>query len=102
MGRVHHVSDLGPFTFLDASATCDAAGRRITVTVVNRDRDRAHAATVDLGGGGGHRRPRGDRGQWARRDGDQLPSSARDWWTRARAAWSAAGGDSTTSFPPIR
>jgi alpha-N-arabinofuranosidase len=50
MGRVHHVSDHGPFTFLDASATCDAAGRKVTLTVVNRDRDRAHTATVDLGG----------------------------------------------------
>jgi len=50
VGRVHHVSDLGPFTFLDAAATCDAAGRKVTLAVVNRDRDRAHAATVDLGG----------------------------------------------------
>ncbi len=50
VGRVHHVSDLGPFAFLDAAATCDAAGRKVTLAVVNRDRDRAHAATVDLGG----------------------------------------------------
>jgi len=49
-GRVHHVSDLGPFTFLDAAATCDAAGRKVTLAVVNRDRERAHAATLDLGG----------------------------------------------------
>jgi alpha-N-arabinofuranosidase len=49
MGRVHHVSDLGPFTLLDASATCDAAGRNVALTVVNRDRDRAHSATIDLG-----------------------------------------------------
>jgi alpha-N-arabinofuranosidase len=49
-GRVHHVSDLGPFTLLDAAATCDAAGRKVTLAVVNRDRERAHAATVDLGG----------------------------------------------------
>ena len=48
-GRVHHVADLGPFTLLDAAATADAAGREITLTVVNRDRDRDHAATVDLG-----------------------------------------------------
>jgi len=43
------VSDLGPFTLLDATATCDAAGRTVTVAVVNRDRDRPHPATVDLG-----------------------------------------------------
>jgi alpha-N-arabinofuranosidase len=48
-GRVHHVSDLGPFTLLDASATTDAAGRQVTLAVVNRDRDRDIVATVDLG-----------------------------------------------------
>ena len=49
-GRVHRVSDLGPFTLLDASATTDAAGRQVTLAVVNRDRDRDIVATVDLGG----------------------------------------------------
>ena len=48
-GRVHHVADLGPFTFLDAAATCDEAGRTVSVTVVNRARDRDMAADVDLG-----------------------------------------------------
>jgi alpha-N-arabinofuranosidase len=48
-GRVHHVADLGPFPLLDAAATCDAAGRQLTLAVVNRDRDRPHAAVVDLG-----------------------------------------------------
>jgi alpha-N-arabinofuranosidase len=48
-GRVHHVADLGPFPLLDAVATCDAPGRALTLAVVNRDRDRPHAATVDLG-----------------------------------------------------
>ena len=48
-GRVHHVADLGPFTLLDAAATCDAAGRRIALAVVNRDRDRAHEVSIDLG-----------------------------------------------------
>jgi alpha-L-arabinofuranosidase len=43
------VSDLGPFTLLDATATCDADGRNVTVAVVNRDRERPHAATIDLG-----------------------------------------------------
>jgi alpha-N-arabinofuranosidase len=49
VGRVHHVADLGPFTLLDAAATCDAAGGRVMLAVVNRDRDRDHVATVDLG-----------------------------------------------------
>jgi alpha-N-arabinofuranosidase len=31
-------------------ATCDAAGRELTIGVVNRDRDRSHAATIDLVG----------------------------------------------------
>jgi alpha-L-arabinofuranosidase len=52
LGRVHHVSDLGPFTFLDAAATCDERGRHITLAVVNRDRERDHVATIDLGGTG--------------------------------------------------
>jgi hypothetical protein len=47
-GRVHHVSDLGPLTLLDASATTDADGRQVTLAVVNRDR--GIVATVDLGG----------------------------------------------------
>ncbi len=49
-GRVHNVSDLGPFDLLDATATCDAAAGSITLAVVNRDRDKSHAATIDLGG----------------------------------------------------
>jgi alpha-L-arabinofuranosidase len=49
-GRVHHVAELGPFTLLDAAATCDAAGRQVTLAVVNRDAGRAHRATIDLGG----------------------------------------------------
>ena len=40
MGRHHHVADLGPFQLLDAAASCDEAGREITLAVVNRDRDR--------------------------------------------------------------
>ncbi|HSC26757.1 MAG TPA: alpha-L-arabinofuranosidase C-terminal domain-containing protein, partial [Vicinamibacterales bacterium] len=49
-GRVHHVADLGPFPLLDAVATCDEGGRELTIGVVNRDRDRSHAATIDLSG----------------------------------------------------
>src|SRR5262249_52045898 len=48
-GRVHHVADLGPFSLLDAVATCDEGGRALTIGVVNRDRDRPHTATIDLG-----------------------------------------------------
>jgi alpha-N-arabinofuranosidase len=48
-GRVHHVADLGPFALLDATATCDDAGNVITLAVVNRDKDRGHTATIDLG-----------------------------------------------------
>src|SRR5262245_837679 len=36
-------------TMLDATATCDAGGTRLTLAVVNRDRDRAHRASVELG-----------------------------------------------------
>ncbi len=49
-GRVHHVSDLGPFQLLDAAATCDTAGRALTLAVVNRDHARPLTATIDLGG----------------------------------------------------
>src|SRR4030095_16169549 len=49
-GRVHHVAELGPFTLLDAAASCDAAGRQVTLAVVNRDAARGHHATIDVGG----------------------------------------------------
>ena len=49
-GRVHHVSDLGPFALLDATATCESAGGTLTIAVVNRDRDQSHKATIDLRG----------------------------------------------------
>jgi alpha-L-arabinofuranosidase len=49
-GRVHHVADLGPFSLLDATATCDSAGGTLTLAVVNRDRDQSHKTTIDLGG----------------------------------------------------
>jgi alpha-N-arabinofuranosidase len=48
VGRVHHVADLGPFPLLDAVASCDAGGRQLTLAVVNRDRDRDHAAAIEL------------------------------------------------------
>jgi alpha-N-arabinofuranosidase len=49
-GRVHHVADLGPFSLLDVTATCDEAARTLTLAVVNRDKDQSHKATIDLGG----------------------------------------------------
>jgi alpha-N-arabinofuranosidase len=49
-GRIHHVADLGPFSLLDAVATCDEAGRELTIGVVNRDRELSHAAVIDLVG----------------------------------------------------
>jgi alpha-N-arabinofuranosidase len=44
----HRVADLGPFNLLDVTATCDAAGRQISIAVVNRDRERAHTATLQF------------------------------------------------------
>src|SRR5947208_1784117 len=45
-GRVHHVADLGPFTLVDASATCDEAGHALAVALVNGDRDARMAGGV--------------------------------------------------------
>src|SRR3989454_632958 len=47
-GRVHHVADLGPFTLIDAAASCDEAGRAVSVALINRDRDRDLPVTLDL------------------------------------------------------
>jgi alpha-L-arabinofuranosidase len=33
----HRIGDLGPFTTIDASATCDTELSKVTVTIVNRD-----------------------------------------------------------------
>jgi alpha-L-arabinofuranosidase len=44
--RTWRVAELGPFDLLDATATCDAAGRDITLAVVNRDPARDLPATV--------------------------------------------------------
>jgi alpha-N-arabinofuranosidase len=45
------VSDLGPFKLLDVSATCNEAGRSLTLAVVNRDRDRPITASIQLADG---------------------------------------------------
>jgi alpha-N-arabinofuranosidase len=47
-GRPQRVADLGPFKLLDAAATRDAAGRNVTLVVVNRDPDRAIETVVQL------------------------------------------------------
>jgi alpha-N-arabinofuranosidase len=44
------VADLGPFQLLDASATCDPTARKVTLAVVNRDKDRSHTATIQFTG----------------------------------------------------
>src|SRR5262249_2928793 len=49
-GRVHPVSELGPFTLIDAVASVDEAGRELSVALVNRDRDRELTARVEIAG----------------------------------------------------
>jgi alpha-N-arabinofuranosidase len=44
----HKVGDMGPFPLLDVAATRDADGRRLTIGVVNRDRERAIEAEIRL------------------------------------------------------
>jgi alpha-N-arabinofuranosidase len=44
------IDDLGPFQLLDVAASRDTAGRNLTVSVVNRDPDRAATTRIDLGG----------------------------------------------------
>ncbi len=46
--RPHRVADLGPFALLDVAATCDVEGREICLAVVNRDRERATATTIQV------------------------------------------------------
>ncbi len=46
--RAPPVSDMNPFQLLDASATRDEDGTTVTVTVVNRDRENAVDARLDL------------------------------------------------------
>lgn len=44
------IAELGPFQSLDVSATCDSDGRALCIIVVNRQRDQAVTARVDLQG----------------------------------------------------
>jgi alpha-N-arabinofuranosidase len=46
--REHRVADLGPFPLLDVAATTDAGTVTLVLGVVNRDRDRPIAATIEL------------------------------------------------------
>lgn len=46
----HRVATLGPFSLLDVACTADAAGRELTLAVVNRDPDRAIETTIELVG----------------------------------------------------
>ncbi len=48
--RSWNIADLGPFAQLDVAATCDAAGAELCLTVVNRSRDQAISATIDVAG----------------------------------------------------
>ena len=46
----YRVADLGPFQLLDVAATRDAEGRRLTVSVVNRDPEQALDTRIRLDG----------------------------------------------------
>ena len=59
----YRVADLGPFQLLDVAATRDAAGRRLTISVVNRDPEQALDTRISLAGPG---RPDGDRARGQR------------------------------------
>jgi alpha-L-arabinofuranosidase len=41
---------MGPFDLLDVSVTCDAAGRELTLVVVNRDPENEISTSIDLQG----------------------------------------------------
>lgn len=48
--RKKTVTDLGPFPMLDVAATRDEARRELTLCVINRDRERDHATSIELSG----------------------------------------------------
>lgn len=43
-----HLADMGPFKLLDVTGTCDSSGHKLTLAVVNRDREHAHDTTIQL------------------------------------------------------
>jgi alpha-N-arabinofuranosidase len=45
----HRITDLQPFDLLDVTATCNESGTELTLAVVNRDAERAHSTTIQLG-----------------------------------------------------
>ncbi len=44
----HRVADLGPFKLLDVTAAWNETENMLTLAVVNRDREHAHSATIQL------------------------------------------------------
>ena len=85
-GRVHHVADLGPFTLLDAVATCDEAGRDGDAGRRQpRPRPRPGRPPLDLAGGE-HRGRRCGRGR------STGPTSRRSTRSRRRAASTCTSG----------
>ena len=58
----YRVAELGPFQLLDVAATRDAAGRRLTISVVNRDPEQALDTRISLAGARRGRPGRGARG----------------------------------------
>ena len=101
-GRVHHVSDLGPFSLLDATATCDRSAGTLTLAVVNRDKDQSHKATIDLGGaevaGGTFRCRRSPVPMSAPR----IHSSSPTWSACGSVRWKRRAAESTTNSPRAR
>jgi alpha-N-arabinofuranosidase len=98
--RPHHIADLGPFPLLDVSATCDAEGSALTVGVVNRARDRAISAAIEVAG----RRlgPPFDVAEVTGADPDALNSLEHPdaVGVRERRVGHDAGGPLTYEFPP--
>jgi alpha-N-arabinofuranosidase len=50
--RIRRLAAMGPFQLLDVVATRDEAATRLTLAVVNRDRETAHQVEIDIAGTG--------------------------------------------------
>ena len=99
-GRVHHVSDLGPFTLLDAAATCDEAGR--TRLGDGRQPRRATATSpppLDLGGRDAGSHGQGLGGQRARRHATNSFEAPRNVDVQERQLTVPASSTFTHAFP---